>query len=302
MQSKEIDLIRDVALSIEDINLVAAYNLLCLAQKYRPNGPQIKEKIKAYLKELQVDNGPVNIHLGVHKTATTYIQQNLEQIVDPTFHYTKLNEFRLFIKRHGYIKYLKSLDFTQQVVISDENLIGGNKTALKGSLYLNLSSNVNNLLLPLKNRELLKIYIPMTTFLPSQYCEYLRHNTYIPYDRFIKKMNIATLSWSDILNETMLSNDDISFTIFNFENFSTSKDKLLKELSFGLKTQCDATIKPSRVSLTYRELSQMSNGALTNLSDSKFDPHTKEEKEASMINYQSDLLKLSQYKNVTLLQ
>ena len=35
--------------------------------------------------ESKFNNDLVNIHFGVHKTATTYIQQNLEKICDPTF-------------------------------------------------------------------------------------------------------------------------------------------------------------------------------------------------------------------------
>lgn len=304
MLKDEIDLIRDVALSIEDLDIDAAYKLMRLAQKYRPQGNYIGEKVNEYQNKLQIDNGSVNLHFGLHKTATTYIQENLEQIDNPAFHYTKLDEFRLLLKKQGYYKYLKSLDFNKRILISDENLIGGNGTALSGSLYPDLSSRINKILYPYKNRELLTIYIsirPITSFLPSQYCEYLRWNKYISYDDFTRKINVSKVLWTDVLKETLIFNNDLQFNIFNFEKFNEGKNELLEKLSFGIKNKCDQTIKPSRESFTYKELSNLSNGTLSYESNSKFDPHTKEEKEASMLNYRSDIFELAKYSNVTLI-
>ena len=100
--------------------LVHKYRLMRLAQKCNPNLSFINRKINQYEEKLiQVNNGLVNIHFGVHKTATTYIQENLELIIDQKFHYTQLDEFRKSLKELGYPGYLRSLDWSKKIVISD---------------------------------------------------------------------------------------------------------------------------------------------------------------------------------------
>jgi hypothetical protein len=301
MNQNEVDLIRDTALSIKDKDIEAAYDLMCLAHKYRPQGALIERKMHEFKSELQVDNGKINIHFGVHKTATTYIQEHLELIEDPNFHYTNLDEYRAALKEIGYFNFLKSLDFGKKVVISDENMIGDNGTILTGTLYPKFKSNISRYLRHFRNRELVNVYIsirPMTSFLPSQYCEYLRWNKYISYEKFVSKVNVTQLRWIDTLRDVILSNQDIKFHIFDFNKFAADKNKQLEVLSFGFKSECDERIKPSRVSFTNREISQLSNGEFTSDSDKKFDPHTEEEKALSMANYEKDLAALAEMSNI----
>lgn len=304
MNQDEVNIVRDAALFIEDKNLETAYELMCLAHKYRPHGQLIKNKMYEYKKKIEINNGLVNIHFGVHKTATTYIQENLELISNPIFHYTKLDEFRRLQKEMGYFKFLKSLDWSKKVVISDENMIGGNGTILTGRLYPDLKMKINKFLSPFKSRETINVYISirrMTSFLPSQYCEYLRWNKYISYGDFTSKVRVEKLKWTDVLDEAIASNHDLKFHIFDFSHFDKKKDALLEKLSFGLMNKCDQSIRQSRASFTDKEISQLSNGDYSSDSDTKFDPHTEKEKKASMTNYKHDLVILSKFPNVTIL-
>ncbi len=257
-----------------------------------------------YKEKLQINNRLINLHFGVHKTATTYIQENLELIIDQKFHYTKLSEFRKLKKELGYLNYLNSIDWNKKVVISDENMIGGNGTILTGFLYPNFKSKINQFLSPFKNRNLVSVYIsirPMTSLIPSQYCEYLRWNKYISYEEFTSKVYVDKLNWLDVLHEAIACNSDLKFYIFNFCKFGKNKDVFLSELSFGLKEKCDQSVEPSRASFTYKEISQLSSGKFSSSKDIKFDPHTEEEKERSMINYKNDLVLLAEIPNVTML-
>ena len=100
------------------------------------------------------------MHFGVHKTGTTYIKENLEKIVDPAFHYTKLKDFRKLRRGGRYLAYLKTLDYEKRIVISDENMIGSNRTILSsGFLYPDLKSKINTFINPFKNRHLVNIFI-----------------------------------------------------------------------------------------------------------------------------------------------
>lgn len=276
-----------------------------MAHKHRSISAFINRRINQSKERLtKVNNGLVHIHFGVHKTATTYIQENLELIIDQGFHYTKLDDFRESLRESGYLNYLRSLDWSQKIVISDENMIGGNGTILTGALYPEFKAKANKFLTPFKNRNYVKVYIsirPMTSLLPSQYCEYLRRHPYFSYEEFTSKVHVEQLKWIDILHETIACNRDLSFYIFDFCKFAQSKDLFLSELSFGLKNKCDQSIERSRTSFTDKEISQLSNGEFTSNKDTKFDPHTEEEKNLSMLNFKNDLTMLAKIPNVTML-
>ena len=252
--------------------------------------------------ESKFNNGLVNIHFGVHKTATTYIQQNLEKICDPTFSYCKLADFRKFRREKGYLGFLNILDYEKKNVISDENMIGDNGTILTGRLYPNLKSNINKFINPFKNRKLVNIFISirqMTSFLPSTYCEYLRWNKYISYNNFTSKTSVQNLRWMDVLSDTIIFNDDINFYLFDFTHFSEKKNSLLSKLSFEFMTDCSPSVKRSRSSFTNKEIYQLSEGKSLCMDDKKFDPHTEAEKDLSAKIYKDDLETLSKLPNVS---
>ena len=254
--------------------------------------------------ESKVTNGQVNIHFGVHKTGTTYIQENLEKICDPNFFYCKLDDFRKFRREKGYLRYLKTLDYDKKIVISDENMIGGNGTILTGRLYPNLKSNINKFINPFKNRDLVNIFIsirPMTSLLPSQYCEYLRWYEYISYNDFTAKASVQNLKWMDVLSDTILFNDDIIFFLFDFTCFNEKKNSFLSKISFGLMTDCSPSVKRSRASFTNNQIYQLSKGKSLCKDDKKFDPHTEAEKNLSAQIYKNDLEALSKFPNVIFL-
>lgn len=55
-ESKDVNFIRDLALNYEKEDLAVSYQLMAMAEKFRPRGPFIKRKLKEYKKRLsQVD-------------------------------------------------------------------------------------------------------------------------------------------------------------------------------------------------------------------------------------------------------
>ena len=183
-------------------------------------------------------------------------------------------------------------------------MIGGNGTILTGTLYPEFKSKMNKFLAPFENRNLVTVYIsirPMTSLLPSQYCEYLRRHEYLSYEKFTSKVHVEQLKWIDILYEAITSNGDVRFCLFDFCEFKKRKDVFLGELSFGLKDKCDPSIERSRASFTCKEISQLSNGEFASNKETKFDPHTEEEKALSMSHFKNDLIMLAKIPNITML-
>lgn len=302
MKYYEINLIRDAALKLENVDTLTALRLMELAQTQRAQGSLINQKIDEYRTQLQVDNNEVNLHLGVHKTATTFLQEHLIQLDNPDFQYTGLKKFRSAKRNLGYFGYLHSLDWGKKTLISDENLIGGNGTLLSGRLYPSFHKTVDECLSGFKNRSLVTVYItirPMTSFVPSQYCEHLRWSPYISYDEFTSRVDVKNLSWYEVLSEGIRAHSDIRFEIYDFRNFSDYKTQLLKRLSFELFDEFDPSITPSRESFGYEELVKLSEGKFSTRFEGKFNPHSPSDHEASLERYVDDLRKFESLNNVT---
>lgn len=305
---KEIILIKDAAVRLEETNLEMAYELMLLARKASPKNSFIKKKVSAYRNELRIDNSLVNIHLGVHKTATTYIQDTIKKAKMSGVEYIPLGRGRKIRESSGYFGFLKYMDFSKNVLISDENLIGGNGTILSGSLYPDFEANTNKAIRFFSNRDKLKLYItirPMHSFLPSQYSEYLRcRYKFITFRDYMSKADFSSLSWFDILYDAINNNKDVSFYILDFNKFEENINIWLEQLSFGEVSSIDNRVKPSRASFSYNDLYQLSNGTLSddyaNNAD-KFRPFNKSDVSKSLFNYNADLAKLSSLSNVTLL-
>lgn len=305
MNKTEIQLLVDSAIRLENVNLDVAIDLMRLAHRQIPNNRAIIQKLKEYESSSLINNGDIHIHFGVHKTATTYIQNQLELIIDPKLHYTNLKKFRKFLKNYGYVNYIKSFSNDSKVVISDENMIGNTGTVLTGTLYPKFKNNVQHFIKPFLNKKRIKIFItirPMTSFLPSEYCEYLRWNPFITYEKYTSQIHILELNWFDVISESIIANPDIEFYILNFTNFSSNKNTFLKTLSFGFLEECSDEIPISRKSFSYSELHKLSNRKSYFESQDKFDPHSEEEKALSLINFQNDIDRLQGLKNVKIIK
>lgn len=310
MNVKQIDLIRDAALKLEKIDLEMSYHLMKLAKEYRPNGKLINKKTSILEKKLLIDNGDLNIHLGVHKTASTFIQENIAlSNKNGELYYTPLSNFRKKRYETSFINYLQTVDWSKKVLISDENLIGGNSSVYKtGYPYPDINKKTSDILKFFKNKELIKVFItirPMSDFIPSQYCEYLRYNKYVDFDTFIKKCNkIEDLSWYDCLAKLIQENNDITFEIFDFEYLKNDMTIALKKLSFNNVNTVNESVKKSRSSFTFHDLYEM-NPSLSNdykNNYNKFNPFNESIKTNSKKTYFNDLEKIKKFPNVKLLR
>ncbi len=307
MRPNEIDTIRDAALFLEDKNIELAYELMSIAGKYRPKGQFIKNKISEYKPLVKLNNSFINIHLGVHKTATTFIQENLDLINDPEFYYINLDKFREIRQKLGYYPFLRTIDWSKYiyVTLSDENLVGSNGTILTGKLYPQFGTLLDRYLRPFKNREKIKIFIsirPMVYFVPSQYCEYLRWNDFISYIEFTKQVEVHKMSWQDTLLRPIKEQSDITFYIFDFLKFKSSGLKLFQLLSFNKGVSFSQLVKPSRESFSNKYLFDLSGGdCFYKENDHKFSPHSKYEKKQSLEQYSQDLAKLKELSNVSII-
>jgi len=190
----------------------------------------------------------IHLHLGAHKTASTYMQQKLRYnrqllannnilflgpgMIKPTL--------RLAINSDTSIDRSVNLSLFDQifsgktpfhvkrVLLSDENILGfirylyeegiiyprlKNRMQLIKEFFLTYSTH------PLKIFFCIRNY---NTFIPSSYCEFIQNNPFILFSEFIGKVDVNTdISWLSML--------DIFEGVFGAENITLWKYEEFRE-------------------------------------------------------------------------
>jgi hypothetical protein len=229
----------------------------------------------------------IHLHVGVHKTATTFIQGRLKGNL------SKLNRagigfMPVLAFRNTYVKNLMKIDPTKfrledhmdeffprgvpekvrGIIISDENLLGLCGAMLNsGKIYAGVRMRLAHLRKLLAGHEvtLFCAVRRYDTFLASAYCEGLRTNVrYITFEDFSSRVNWKAISWLTMLQkfENGLKPDDVRY--WRYEQFRPNAEMVLQELAFGHKLD-QVDVDAGKV--TYPSLSQAAVDALESVSE-----------------------------------
>lgn len=195
--------------------------------------------------------GEVNIHVGLHKTATTYIQQLLNtyrlQLAENQIDYFSLDEIR---KRTSQIKknkatpqfswaIKKSLSQNALLIFSEENILGNpgdcyhsDKFYPKAKEYVsNFSKKLHRL-----GAEKINLYICLRSydsFYKSLYSEYLRHDPYIPFREYLKKEVMMEHCWRELMEQLSEIKYIHEIYIWEFEKFFINRNEVINILLNG---------------------------------------------------------------------
>lgn len=200
------------------------------------------------------------LHLGVHKTATTYLQHILQEndkrleLSGMKAHTPpKLRELKYgHLLRSSLSDQAALGEFTalneslidgtpsRTIVISEENILGAPRDFKKcKSLY----SHADKLLCGLSkqvrghNVKILICLRSLSTFLPSIYCEYLRHNQdYLPFSDFYSDLNLKKASWFKLVESIQKNFPGIEIVAWDFAILKKSGGltEILEELLPGV--------------------------------------------------------------------
>ncbi|WP_221793734.1 hypothetical protein [Oceanobacter mangrovi] len=305
LTNDDIATMKDIFLLLEEKHPTAAYDLLKIIQKNRPNSPLIQTR-------LSIDSLPdaasrhYNIHIGIHKTATTFLQQQLEISFknDLEIKYIPLNQLRNWRKKKGFYFILEHLQGYKKSIISDENIIGSAAMIKSGQLYTKVFSQVSRYINSTgKNNT--TVFISLRSyhaFLTSIYCEYLRHNPFIRFSIYIQKIIPDTISWYEVFSPLIFKYPEVEFQIFNFDNFEKNKTTLLKNISFGQVSEFSPDIPVSRATFSEYEIAQLSGDKefIESASHSRFQPFSEQEIADGKARFQQDLERFAELPNVTL--
>ncbi len=150
------------------------------------------------------------VHLGLHKTATTSLQQFLQannaRFLQHGARYIPLQRMRTDVtplfwsfekhKRAKLTQFIQGLE-QQTILLSDENIIGSPGELPQGGLYSYARNRIQTFCEDLKDTQI-TIFLTLRDphlFLTSMYSEYLRHNEFVPFDEFIAGYNVPGFSY-----------------------------------------------------------------------------------------------------------
>jgi hypothetical protein len=151
------------------------------------------------------------IHLGLHKTATTslqeFLQGNAGKLLRRGVRYIPLQRMRtdvtpLFwsVDKSRRAKLTELLDAIDQetVLLSDENLIGTPGELTQGGLYTYAGNRVRTFCEDMKDSRI-TLFLTLREphlFLTSMYSEYLRHNDFVSFEQFLTGFDIPGFSYA----------------------------------------------------------------------------------------------------------
>jgi len=196
----------------------------------------------------------VILHLGAHKTATTYLQntlwKNKSKLTENKIAYIPLNLMRSGITAcivkndstpqqfYDLVKSNLELNDYETLIISDENIIGGiNDILTNKSIAPKIKLRLDKIVQAFGKDHSIFCYFAVreyASYYASIYCECLRHlNRYETFDTFIEGFDYLQFSWLNIINEFTNFIDADKINIYSFEYFIENEQTIFKALTNG---------------------------------------------------------------------
>ncbi|MEL6541818.1 MAG: hypothetical protein AAFQ34_10485 [Pseudomonadota bacterium] len=219
----------------------------------------------------------IRIHVGAHKTATTYIQDTLAlnqaaSAAAGTATWTRA-QFRPALaaaitaqreKQRTRTAYLKPslgqrceetvdalrgfFEVDRDVTISEENLLGYPKDSWSGTLYPRASETLDRLSPALEGHRV-EIYLAVRSypaFISSLYGEALQQGNHRPIESYKRMHRSADGLWPRVVETLQGAFPDSCITVWQYEDFARLEPEVLGRLS-GLAR--DAIIKPAQTDI-----------------------------------------------------
>ena len=196
---------------------------------------------------IQVES--ISLHLGAHKTATTYIQQALEQSGDAlsarAVGYIPLDEMRPTITRSVGLSGIKRGPAARRVldryrdcatlILSDENILGPPVPGRSGLYYPRRRFRVWRLLrkLPLANVRIFFAIRAYDSFVSSMYSEMIRHHPFVPPDLYLKRVDIDAFEWRRVIASFVGLVGAEQVTVWRYEDLASVQIRLFDLLTAG---------------------------------------------------------------------
>lgn len=222
----------------------------------------------------------IRIHLGAHKTASTYLQETLALNIDASaaaglVYYPRADfrpmaaelisrrkarqrsrlariKARLFASNADVIAQLKEqLAIPYDVTVSEENLLGEAQDCFAGALYPHAATYLRDLAAALPDRPV-EIYLAVRSypnFLSSLYAEGLKNGMILKPEKAKRMQSCIEGAWPRLVATLRSVFPTAKIIVWRYEEFARLQDDLFARLSAvdraSLKKPSEANILPS---------------------------------------------------------
>lgn len=187
------------------------------------------------------------LHVGAHKTATTYLQNRLDENQDllkaNNIHYPHIFETRKNLTYRASQPDNNLNPFTQGLVVlkekgvnillSDENFIGGVDDVIAiGRQYGHARAKLERYctLLDADDPEIYFCVRDYASFVVSLYCEYLRHFPYVTFDDYYEMFAKTGFSWLDTVADLLAAAPNAKVKLWDFTHFRALEHVVLSDM------------------------------------------------------------------------
>jgi hypothetical protein len=200
----------------------------------------------------------IYLHVGLHKTATTYIQSLLAanqgkmaavgraywilwqirgvlQDLQAERYWTEAGIQELRTRASSPLFRLRGMvEAASDCIISDENIVGLSTQAMSGQLYPDATKRLRRVrsVLPDKEIEVWLCLRSYDQFLPSIYCETLRAGHFVPWQDFAERYStLPDRRWPALVDAVRASLPNSRVVIWAYEEFRSLLPKVASRLS-----------------------------------------------------------------------
>lgn len=204
----------------------------------------------------------VALHLGAHKTGSSYLQNtfeaNAENLKEAGVEYVPLKELRKTFTEHliwnrkledprGLLPDgVRSATAARAGLLSDENLLGRLYNFENGQPYPEAPRNLTRTLELLAAKDsAITIFLSIRNYadwLESVYLQALRAKLVLPFSIFCKRVDLEMISWEKLLSDLIGAAPGCSFIVWPYEYFLSNNDPVIERFARFLDT--DLSLRP----------------------------------------------------------
>lgn len=192
----------------------------------------------------------IALHLGAHKTASTYVQQALEQsqtalngvgvgyltLAKVRSRLTRRLDFAGFGLGRATRRLLEEHRDYERLILSDENILGGLRPARRTRSFYSSRGRRLALLVQMLRPHEMRIFFATRSygdFISAMYCEYIRHNPFITSETYLARVDILAFSWIEVIATFVRLIGAESVTLWSYEDFQEVEDEVFQALTGG---------------------------------------------------------------------
>jgi hypothetical protein len=264
------------------------------------------------------------LHIGAHKTATSYMQKKFALNVDllnrRNIHYDPLDVFRKefthllnenVTRESEWIRELRGTGRAMNILVSEENVMGvPGDIVREGDYYIRARQRLTRACQLLGNDQP-EIYLSLRDyagFTVSMYSEYIRHREFIGFDDYLKIYTASGFSWVRVIEDIFAAVPGAKLTLWDFSGFRKLEKEVFQAMLGFDPDILQNPVGPVResfsevavrafgalsTSLSHAEMKKLINPIARNLPKGPdypaFDPHTPEAKEKMKAQFKADL-------------